>query len=223
MTLPYSKLRTYYDWLGKKLDTQSFYENPALDKLIEHADFEACEQVFEFGCGTGRFAERLLRQHLPPSATYLGVDLSPAMADIARRRLDPFGARARVEQTDGSISIPLPDHAADRIIATYVLDLLCEEDARRFIKEASRVLRPSGLLCLSSLTYGVTWPSRVVSTLWNGLYHMSPMLVGGCRPIHPDAYIDPTLWQITYKEVVTPFAVPTVAFIATPVGEEAHH
>lgn len=218
MALPYSKLRAYYDWLGKKLDTQGFYENPALDELIEHANFAACEQVFEFGCGTGRFAECLLTQHLPQSASYVGIDLSPVMAGIARQRLAPFGARARVEQTDGSISIPLPDHAADRIIATYVLDLLREEDIRRFIEEAYRVLRPSGLLCLSSLTDGVTWPSRVVSTLWKGLYHMSPMLVGGCRPIHPDAYIDPILWQITYEEVMTPFAVPTVALIAAPVG-----
>jgi ubiquinone/menaquinone biosynthesis C-methylase UbiE len=218
MSLPHSKLRAYYDWLGKKLDTQSFYENPALDKLIEHADFEACEQVFEFGCGTGRFAERLLRQHLPPSASYLGIDLSPVMAGIARRRLAPFGARARVECTDGSIQIPIPDHSVDRVIATYVLDLLREEDIRRFIEEASRVLIPPGLLCLSSLTDGATWPSRVVSTLWDGLYHISPTLVGGCRPIHPDAYIDPTLWHITYKEAVTPFAVPTVALIATPTG-----
>ena len=221
MPLPHTRLRAYYDWLGKKLDTQSFYEDPALEKIIEHADFGACEQVFEFGCGTGRFAERLLRRHLPPAASYLGIDLSPVMVDIARRRLAPFGARAKVEQTDGSIHIPMPDHAVDRVIATYVLDLLDEADARRFIEQAHRVLKPSGLLCLACLTDGVTWPSRMVSGLWSALYRLSPVLVGGCRPFHPAACIDPTRWQITYEEVMTPFAVPTLALVAAPIAPEA--
>lgn len=221
MPLPYSKLRTYYNWLGKKLDTQSFYEDPALDELIAHADFGACEQAFEFGCGTGRFAERLLRQHLPQSASYLGVDLSPVMVDIARQRLSPFGvARARVEQTDGSIRIPLPNHAVDLVIASYVLDLLSEEDIHEFTKEALRVLKPGGMLCLACLTDGVTWSSRMVSNIWNGLYRLSPVLVGGCRPVRLEACIDRSLWHVTHQHVLTPFAVPTLALVATPVTPE---
>lgn len=220
MALPHSKLRTYYDWLGKKLDTQSFYENPALDEIIAHADFDACEQVFEFGCGTGRFAECLLTQHLPESASYLGVDLSPVMVDIARQRLAPFGARARVEHTDGSIQIPMPDHSVDRVVATYVLDLLCEADAHGFTGEAHRVLRPGGMLCLACLTDGVTWPSKMVSGVWNGLYRLSPMLVGGCRPVRPEACIDPSLWRVNHQHVLTPFGVPTLALVATPAAPE---
>lgn len=218
MPLPPSRLRAYYDWLGKKLDSQSFYENPALDEIIAHADFGSCAQVFEFGCGTGRFAERLLRRHLPDSASYLGVDLSPVMADLAHRRLTAFGARARVERTDGAIHIPFPDHAVDRVIATYVLDLLTEADAHRFTNEALRVLKPGGMLCLACLTDGVTWPSRMVSGLWNGLYHLSPMLVGGCRPVRPDTCLDLGQWHVTHQHVLTPFAVPTLALIATPAG-----
>ena len=60
-TLTPSEARTFYDKFGEKQDTQGFYENPALEDLIVHADFQHAQKVFEFGCGTGKFAERLLQ------------------------------------------------------------------------------------------------------------------------------------------------------------------
>lgn len=41
--------------------------------------FETATHVFELGCGTGRFAERLLERHLPATARYKGIDLGPTM------------------------------------------------------------------------------------------------------------------------------------------------
>ena len=73
-----SAIRAFYDRFGKKQDSQAFYENPALDDLIGHADFQAAGYVFEFGCGTGRFALHLVERLLPASSRYLGYDISPA-------------------------------------------------------------------------------------------------------------------------------------------------
>ena len=69
--LDHSAARAYYDRFGKKLDSQSFYEDPALDELIAHANFGEARSVFEFGCGTGKFAARILESHLPSPAGYL--------------------------------------------------------------------------------------------------------------------------------------------------------
>ena len=48
--------RRFYDRFGIKQDSQAFYENPALNKLVQFGEFEKAHDIVEFGCGTGRFA-----------------------------------------------------------------------------------------------------------------------------------------------------------------------
>jgi ubiquinone/menaquinone biosynthesis C-methylase UbiE len=219
MVLTRSQARTFYDRFGKKQDTQAFYEDAALDDLIAHAAFEQAEKVFEFGCGTGRFASRLLAKHLSPSASYLGIDLSQTMITIAEQRILPYKERAKVTQSDGSMHFPLTDHSVDRVISTYVLDLLSEEDIRRAISEARRVLMPSGKLCLVGLTQGVTFVSRIFIALWLALFRLRASLVGGCRPILLNSFVDQHSWSVDYRNVVTRFGVPSEVLIASPKYE----
>ena len=87
--------RCFYDWLGARQDTQAFYEDRALADLVAHAAFEKARSVFEFGCGTGRFAADLLADVLLPDCVYHGIDISPRMIALAQRRLVPWrNARA---------------------------------------------------------------------------------------------------------------------------------
>jgi ubiquinone/menaquinone biosynthesis C-methylase UbiE len=201
--------QAYYDRFGEKQDRQGFYEDPALDDLVAHADFPGARSVFEFGCGTGKFAARLLDKHLPVTAGYSGCDLSPVMAGLAQRRLQSFGARARVTVTDGSILFPCPDRSADRVVSTYVLDLLPEAGIRRFFAEARRVCLPGGIVCLASLTRGVDLRSRIVSSAWAAIFRLRPSVVGGCRPIVLEPFVDPAYWRVVHRNVATPFGVPS--------------
>lgn len=86
MVLSPMRLRTFYDRFGIRQDAQAFYEDAALDDLIAHASFEQAEGVFEFGCGTGRFALRLLKEYLPGSTSYLGIDISRTLIGICGSR-----------------------------------------------------------------------------------------------------------------------------------------
>lgn len=205
--------QAYYDRFGKKQDSQGFYEDPALDDLLAQADFQHGGRVFEFGCGTGKLAARLLDQYLPASASYLGCDISPVMIGLAQARLTGFGARAQVVQSDGPVRFPLPDHSVDRVVSSYVLDLLSADGIGRFFAESWRVLKPGGRVCVASLTPGVTVVSRIVSALWTSAFRLSPGLVGGCRPIRLDALVDRQAWQIVHRRVVTPFGVPSEVLI----------
>ena len=81
-----SKARKTYNRIGAIQDTQGFYEDPATGLLIEHGDFSSAQTVFEFGCGTGRFARRLLDEELTETAKYRGVDVSPKMVALTRKR-----------------------------------------------------------------------------------------------------------------------------------------
>jgi ubiquinone/menaquinone biosynthesis C-methylase UbiE len=216
MVLTRSQAQAFYDRFGKKQDTQAFYEDAALNDLIAHAAFEQAEKVFELGCGTGRFASRLMTKHLSPSASYLGTDLSKTMIDISEQRILPFAERAKVVQSDGSMRFPLPDRSVDRVVSTYVLDLLSETDIRQAISQAHRVLMPGGMICLAGLTNGVTFTSRIVCALWSTVFRLNASLVGGCRPIQLETFFDLHIWSIDYRNVITQFGVPSEVLIASP-------
>ena len=208
-----AEVRKYYNQFGRKQDFQGFYENPALDDLIAHAGFHDAKKVFEFGCGTGKFASRLLGEHLSSSARYLACDVSSVMLNLATQRLAPYLERATVIRSDGSIRFPLSDCSVDHVISNYVLDLLSDEDILLVFAEAHRVLTSGGKLCLVSLTNGVTFLSKTVSFIWMALFRFRPTLVGGCRPILLESYLDQERWQSKYQKVVTPFGVPSEVFI----------
>ena len=165
-TLSHGEAKAFYNWVGARQDSQRFYEDVAIDDLIAHADFASAHSVFEFGCGTGRLAERLLSGFLPADCHYIAVDVSDTMVRLARERLARWGERLRVEQTSGEIRVPLRNARCDRLVTCYVLDFLSEADIRLFFAEAGRVLQPGGLLCTVGLTAGASLPAKVVSTVW---------------------------------------------------------
>jgi len=208
--------RDFYDRFGRRQDRQSYYENAALDKLLELGDFGSAEAVVEFGCGTGRFAETLLEDHLPGNATYIGFDLSETMVQLTRKRLVAAGTRASVVRTDGRPRVPLPPTSCDRFVSTYVLDLLSNQDISRTLDQAWKVLRPSGLLCLTGLTYGTTFLSRLVVASWLAIHSLRPSLVGGCRPISLTDFLGPASWKVLYSTTVVSWGVPSEILVARP-------
>ncbi len=203
----------FYDRLGKGLDSQRFYEDPAISHMILHADFGHAACVVDFGCGTGRLAEKLLRDHLPRTARIMALDVSARMVEITSRRLADFGDRALVVKTAGDMTLPLPVSATDRVVATYVLDLLTDEDARRFIGEADRVLKTGGLLCLVSLTEGKGGLSRMVCALWMFFHRINPVWTGGCRPVRLLPLLGPG-WTLRHHRVMVRFGVPSEILVA---------
>ena len=218
MSLPPARLREVYDRVGAMQDRQGWYEDAAVDVLLRHGAFADARRTVEMGCGTGRLAARLLA--LSPGATYRGTDLSPVMADLARSRLAPFGDRAEVEVVDGGPPAA-PPGAADRFVATYVLDTLSPADIARTLDAAHRLLAPGGRLCVASLAPpsaqgGAGWLARAVGAGWRALYRARPELVGGCRPVEVRPYLDPTRWTVLHAERVAPWGVSSEAVVAVP-------
>ena len=213
-TLSHGEARRVYDRVGEKLDSLPFYEDRATDELARCGSFGSAGSVFEFGCGTGRFAARLLRDHLPESASYRAVDQSSTMVRVARACLEPFGERVEIAQTDGKPPSDQPSEAFDRFVSTFVFDLLSEQDIRSVLKQAHRDLRPSGLLCLASLSTGSTRLSRMVARLWSGIHRLHPSLVLGCRPIELTPFLPEPDWRIAHHIALTPFGLPAEVVVA---------
>ncbi len=204
----------FYDRLGAGLDTQAFYEAAALRELTEHLDLGTSRAVVEFGCGTGRLAAVLFESHLSPGATYLGLDVSGVMVGLTKHRLSRWGGRAVVRQCDGTPRIEALENTFDRVICTYVLDLLSDDEICAVLDEAHRVLKPGGLLGLTTLTNGPTTISHLVSETWRLLHQLSPWLVGGCRPIVLSAPMSNSKWIVDHTNVVVRFGVPSEIVVA---------
>jgi ubiquinone/menaquinone biosynthesis C-methylase UbiE len=220
-TLSHAAARALYDRIGRWQDTQRFYEDCATGELIAHAAFAQAQSVFEFGVGTGRIAASLLRDHLPATARYHGIDISATMVELARKRLAPWGNRARVEQSDGSACIPARDATVDRFVSTYVLDLLSSDDIASVVTEARRVLSSDGFLCLVSATHGRTSGERLIMGIAARLHSLSPRLVGGCRAVDLSSFLEPARWRLLHHEVVSKWGVPSEVIIASPWQERA--
>lgn len=208
--------RAFYDRFGRKQDWQRFYEDPAIGLLIEHAAFNQAHRIFEFGCGTGRFAQRLLREVAPTDCSYVGMDVSATMVNIARQRLEPWSGRADVRLSDGSVRMEEPDRSVDRFVSNYVFDLLGPEQINRVLTQAHRVLVPEGLLGLVSLTHGRGRFAHVVSETWQRIHSLSPVLVGGCRPLDLIEFLGAP-WRIRYVDSVTTFGLTSQVLVASPV------
>lgn len=106
--------------------------------VIEDAleDVFALGPVAEIGCGTAQIAERLLE--LNPQFDYTGLDLSPSMLGIARRRLERFHGRVELRAVEGALCL---EHG--RYAAAYGVDVLHHmADPVRVLRELREALRP---------------------------------------------------------------------------------
>jgi SAM-dependent methyltransferase len=213
-TLSTAEARRVYDRIGRTQDTQAFYEDRATSQLVAHLDLAAARAVFEFGCGTGRFAASLLRDHLPDDAIYRAVDVSPVMVALAEQRLACFGSRVTVELSAGGPPTGEPSGFYDRFVSNFVLDLLSVDDIARVIHEAHRMLRPGGLLGLAGLTPGFTPASRAFGWLWARLHAWRPALVGGCRALELLQFLPPAEWEVRHHARVAPLGIALEVVVA---------
>ncbi len=76
--------------------------------------------VLEVGSGPGRLAIRLARA--APGVGVIGVDLSPAMVELATRRVAEAGLDGRVRFVVGDVgALPLPEGGFDGAVSTLSL------------------------------------------------------------------------------------------------------
>jgi len=216
-----SELREVYDRVGTWQDAQSFYEAPAVERMIRQGAFARASSILEIGCGTGHLAARLLRHECPPNTRYRAIELSSGMAGIARRRLQPFAHRATVHVTGGAPPLatergPLADASTDRTVSAYVLDLMPKSDVDALLEECRRVLRPAGRLCICGLAPGATWGTKAVTRLWRAVHRAAPRLVGGCRPLSVAPRLDRAAWTVLHRSLVSAWGIASEVLVARP-------
>ena len=95
--------------------------------------------VVELGCGTAYVSAWLARRGARP----VGVDVTPAQLETARRMQQEFGLTFPLVEASAE-DVPLPDESFDLAVSEYGASIWCNPE--RWIPEAHRLLRPGGRL-----------------------------------------------------------------------------
>ncbi len=133
-SIPFDRAADFYDM------TRAFplgVDAQAAQVISEAGHLNAASHVLEIGIGTGRIALPLAR-HV---RRVEGVDLSEPM--LRRLRSKQSGENIRVVQGDVT-RLPFASAQFDAVVAVHVFHLV--GDYRAALAEASRMLKPSGLL-----------------------------------------------------------------------------
>lgn len=130
---------SYADQVRYLLD-QTPYERAILTLFADLVQATGGGPIADVGCGPGRITAYLREQ----GADTFGIDLSPAMIEIARRDHPGFRFEA------GSMTdLDLADASLAGLVAWYSLIHVPDDEIGPVFTQFRRVLRPGGLLLLS--------------------------------------------------------------------------
>jgi ubiquinone/menaquinone biosynthesis C-methylase UbiE len=152
------RLRRYWDKESASYDkSMQFFERLLAPDSRAWVCGQATGDVLEVAVGTG-----LNLPFYSQDVQLTGIDFSPAMLNIARRRAEQVGRAIDLREADAQ-ALPFPDASFDTVVCTYGLCAIPDEN--RAVSEMKRVLRPSGLLLLADHIAGGAWPTRAIQRL----------------------------------------------------------
>ena len=112
-------------------------------QLVEQGSLEPGARVLDIGCGTG--ALTLLIRQLHPQAEVIGLDPDPKALEIARRKAKRAGLSIGLVEGFGD-HVGAADASFDRVFSSLMLHHLDRDGKLATLREARRVLKPTGSL-----------------------------------------------------------------------------
>jgi len=141
-------------------------------RILEAFQAEALRQTFpvtgavrllEIGCGSGVYLRYAARHN--PALTALGLELQPAVAEVARTSLRAWGLENRVQIENGDIRAKTPGEPFD--IATLYNNIYYFPVAQRvaLLEHVGTFLQPGGFLLLTTCCQGGSLGTEALN-LW---------------------------------------------------------
>ena len=134
----------------RRLKAQVDLARPLEDEFLELAGVKPTDHLLDVGCGPGFFAERVAREWLTQGRV-TGVDVDPALLDIAAARLDDSGLPVEF-MLGTAVRLPLDDDQVDVAYARFLFQHLAEPAV--VLAEMARVVRPGGIVAVADTDDG---------------------------------------------------------------------
>ena len=149
------------------------------------------DRILDLGCGTGELT-RLAARHFP-GARVVGVDFTPAMILVARRRTTAPSERRRIVYGRGTaMRLPFADGTFDLATNAFLARNLADLDTA--LAEMRRVLRPGGVLLVLEITEPV---SPAFAAMFHAYFdHVVPWLGAAVDSAGPYRYLPESLRRL---------------------------
>jgi len=179
-----NKVQSYYTWRASNYDAGAGFEVEHHQEAIRLAGIQPGQRVLDAACGTGR-ASVGLAQAVGPTGRLDALDLTQAMLDKARAKIEQAGLAGRVTFQQGDANhLPYPDAVFDLLYNGYMFDLIPLDGFLPILKEFARVLKPGGKLVLVNMSKPDgrnTFCERIYAKGW---------AVMPCRPVLMSPYLE---------------------------------
>jgi ubiquinone/menaquinone biosynthesis C-methylase UbiE len=137
---------------NSKLFAQRQWHRKRVDETV--SALGTASRLLDVGCGSGLLIERADVQFA------IGMDSDKETLIINSKR--NFGKKAFFVVADAT-ALPFKDAAFDAVASTEVIEHICDPEG--FVKEAARVLVPSGKAVITTPNYASAW--SLVETVWS--------------------------------------------------------
>lgn len=205
----YSTLSRFYAIL------EGVFEKGVRRKGLKLLSVRPGEVVLEVGFGTG-YSLKEIANSVGQEGKVYGIDITPEMLKITKRRLKKAGLLDRAELYEGDARrMPFEDSKFDAVYMASTLELFDTPDIPRVLKEIKRVLKPGGRFGVASLSKEGREDSLFLR-FYEWLHQRIPKYAS-CRPIYVGKSVADAGYEITKTdEFVMAKLVPWKLLVARP-------
>ena len=173
------------------------FERKHAQRALELLSIKQGESVLEIGFGPGHCLQ-LIAEQAGPMGKACGIDISPGMLEVARRRLEKAGLFNRTELHCGdAATLPYRSNSFDAVFMSFTLELFDTPEIPPVLAEVKRVLKPGGRLGVVSISRenGESIPLRV----YEWAHRKWPKYID-CRPIYVEGSLTDAGYEIGTRE-----------------------
>lgn len=132
------------------------------------------ELGLDLGAGTADLSIAVIRAS-GPGTHMIGMDITPEMLDVGRRKLARLGLQDRIDLRVGDAErIDLPDNSVDGCCSAFTVRNLT--DIRQGFREMLRVVRPGGRVVCLEISHP---PGKIFGSLFHLYFYRLAPLFGG--------------------------------------------
>ena len=161
-------------------------------------DVQEGEAVLEIGFGTGYSLVEIARCVGATGKAY-GIDVTPEMVELAKKRLEKEGLAERVELCEGDArEMRYENKWFDTVYMAAALELFDTPDIPRVLAEIKRVLKPAGRLGVTSMPKEGHEDS-IILRFYEWIHRAFPRYAS-CRPIYVEDSVSGAGFEIIKAE-----------------------
>lgn len=210
---PHNPTRLFYDRISRAYDLLAeASEHDSRQRGLELLAVKPGETVLEVGYGTGHSLVTLAEAAGDEGAVY-GIDLSPGMREVTRKRLAEAGAEGRIAALDvgDARHLPYDDESFDAAAMSFTLELFEPAEIPGVLAELRRVLRPGGRLAVVALDDHDT--ARAMVDFYKWFHRHFPHIVD-CQPIPVVSVLEASGFRVDKREEMSIWGLPVAVVVA---------